>query len=222
MVVVVWYKPPLLRYLSGFREELLAEGKQRGPAHEETACEQYATDTERAQTLHLSIPAGKAVRRGLEGPADCCQRHDVAHEVGEAVDGVGDECWQALVDVRINAPSHLTLTIEDVASEALADSHAQVDVEANLGNAHAGVILVLGQEEGVVVVMVVMTGVASFLRGARHGGRGKEWFAVDGRRPVAERRCMRRDGEVLGTFGRRLRAQDAQFGAAGRRFVGVT
>ena len=155
MVVVVRYKPPLLRYFSGFGEELLAEGKQRGPAHKETACEQYATDTERAQTLHLAIPAGEAVRRGFEGPADGCQRHDVAHEIGEAVDGVGNECWQALVDVHINAPDHLTLTIEDVASEALADSHAQVDVEANLGDAHAGVILVLGQEKGVIVMVMV-------------------------------------------------------------------
>ena len=82
---------------------------------------------------------------------------------------------------------HLTLAVEDVASKALADSHAQVDVEANLGDAHASVILVLGQQERVVVVMVVVVGMASmlpFLRGACHGGRGKVWFAVDGGRPV--------------------------------------
>lgn len=217
----MWYKPPLLRYLGGFGEELLAESQQRGPAHEETTCEQYATDTERTQTLHLAISAGEAVRGRLEGPADCCQRHDVAHEVGEAVDGVGDECWQALVDVHSNAPGHLTLTVEDVAPEAFADRHAQVDVEANLGDAHAGVILVLGQEEGVVVVVVV--GMMPHLRDACHGGRGKEWFAVDGRRPVAEGRRMRQIGKVLGAFGRRrLRAQDAQFGAASGKFVGVT
>ena len=81
---------------------------------------------------------------------------------------------------------HLTLAVEDVASKALADSHAQVDVEANLGDAHASVILVLGQQERVVVVMVVvgMASMLPFLRGACHGGRGKVWFAVDGGRPV--------------------------------------
>lgn len=81
---------------------------------------------------------------------------------------------------------HLTLAVEDVASKALADSHAQVDVEANLGDAHASVILVLGQQERVVVVMVVvgMASMLPFLRGACHGGRGKVWFAVDSGRPV--------------------------------------
>ena len=81
---------------------------------------------------------------------------------------------------------HLTLAVEDVASKALADSHAQVDVEANLGDAHAGVILVLGQQERVVVVMVVvgMASMLPFLRVACHGGRGKVWFAVDSGRPV--------------------------------------
>jgi hypothetical protein len=81
---------------------------------------------------------------------------------------------------------HLTLAVEDVASKALADGHAQVDVEANLGDAHASVILVLGQQERVVVVMVVvgMASMLPFLRGACHGGRGKVWFAVDSGRPV--------------------------------------
>ena len=81
---------------------------------------------------------------------------------------------------------HLTLAVEDVASKALADGHAQVDVEANLGDAHASVILVLGQQERVVVVMVVvgMASMLPFLRGACHGGRGKVWFAVDGGGPV--------------------------------------
>ena len=77
---------------------------------------------------------------------------------------------------------HLTLAVEDVASKALADGHAQVDVEANLGDAHASVILVLGQQERVVVVMVVvgMASMLPFLRGACHGGRGKVLFAVYG------------------------------------------
>lgn len=50
----------------------------------------------------------------------------------------------------------LTLAIEDVSTKALADGHAQVDIEADSGNAHASVILVLGQQKGVVVVMVVV------------------------------------------------------------------
>jgi hypothetical protein len=61
------------------------------------------------------------------------------------VDGVGNECWQVLVQVNVNTHVHLTLTIEDVASKALANGHAQVDVEADFGDAHAGVIFVLGQ-----------------------------------------------------------------------------
>jgi hypothetical protein len=182
----MWYKPPLLCYLGGFGEELLAEGKQRRPAHEEASCKQYAADAERAQTLDLSVSAREAVSGRLERPADGCERHDVAHQVGEAVDGIGDEGCEALVQVTVYACMHLTLTVEDVSSEALADGHAQVDVEANLGDAHAGVILVLGQEESVIVVMVVVgvAGMVPLLRRARHGGRGKVWFAVDGGGPV--------------------------------------
>ena len=59
-----------------------------------------AADTERAQTLHLSVSAGEAVGGRLEGPADSCERHDVAHEVGETVDSIGDECWRELAVVH--------------------------------------------------------------------------------------------------------------------------
>jgi hypothetical protein len=66
----------------------------------------------------------------------------------------------------------LTLAIEDVSSKPLANSHAQVDIQANPGDAHAGVILVLGKQESVVVVVMVAAMVAC-LRMARHGGRSK-------------------------------------------------
>jgi hypothetical protein len=61
------------------------------------------------------------------------------------VDGVGNECWQVLVRVNVNTYVHFTLTVEDVASKALANGHAQVDVEADFSDAHAGVIFVFGQ-----------------------------------------------------------------------------
>jgi hypothetical protein len=83
----------------------------------------------------------------------------------------------------------LTLTIEDVSSEPLANGHAQVDIETNPGDAHAGVILVLGEQESVVVVMVV-AGMVACLRMARHGGRSKVSFAMDRRGPVEQGRAM--------------------------------
>lgn len=100
--------------------------------------------------------------------------------------------------------SEATLAIEDVAAKALAHGHAQVDVETNAGDAHAGIILVLGQQEGVVVVVMVcvrVAGVASCLRLGcrRHCGRGNMLSAVGKRRPVqrqGECRCVR----VLGAF----------------------
>ena len=68
----------------------------------------------------------------------------------------------------------LTLAVEDVAADALANGHAQVDIQANSGNAHASVILVLGQQECVIVMMVVVrvAGMAPRLCTGRHGGRG--------------------------------------------------
>lgn len=61
-----------------------------------------------------------------------------------------------LVRVMWTACVLLTLAIEDVSAKALADGHAQVDIEADSGNAHTSITLVLGQQKGVVVVMVVV------------------------------------------------------------------
>jgi hypothetical protein len=106
------------------------------------------------------------------------------------VDGIGDECWRTLVQVTLELHVQmLTLAIEDVSSKPLTNSHAQVDIEANPGDAHAGVILVLGEQEGVVVVMVV-AGMVACLRMARHGGRSKVSFAMDRRGPVKQGRGM--------------------------------
>lgn len=79
----------------------------------------------------------------------------------------------------------LTLTVEDVTAEPLAHGHAQVDVQANAGDAYAGIVLVLGQQEGV-VVMVVMVRVASMstaLRLGRHSS-GNVSCAMRGRAPI--------------------------------------
>jgi hypothetical protein len=84
---------------------------------------------------------------------------------------------------------NLTLAIEDVSSKPLAHGHAQVDIQADSGDAHAGVILVLGQQEGVVVVMMV-TGMVACLRLAGHGGRSEVSFAMNCRGPVKQGRAM--------------------------------
>jgi hypothetical protein len=107
---------------------------------------------------------------------------------------------------------NLTLAIEDVSSKPLAHGHAQVDIEADSGDAHARVILVLGEQEGVVVVMVV-TGMVACLRMAGHGGRSEVSFAMDGGRPVKQGRAMVGVWrEVLGAFSLCLRAEDAHLG----------
>lgn len=100
---------------------------------------------------------------------------------------------QTVSVVRILHTSSITLAIEDVAAKALAHSHAQVDIEANLGDADAGVVLVLGQQEGVIMVVVVRVARMAAglrLRLRRHGGRGNVSYAVRRRGPV-ERQGLR-------------------------------
>jgi len=114
----------------------------------------------------------------------------------------------------------LTLTIEHVAAKALAHGHAQIDIEANTGDADAGVILVLGEEEGVVVVMVVRVArVGASLRLGRHGGRGNVSYAMDCRGPVERQSGSSR---VLGALCVRRRLQDARLWTGKRRRVGAT
>ena len=52
-----------------------------------------------------------------------------------------------------------TLTVEHIASNALANSHAQVDEQADPSYSHACIALVGGGEVRVVVIVIVMTSV---------------------------------------------------------------
>ena len=91
MAVTVRQQSPLSGDVSSFGEELLSQCDQGGPPHHQPAAEQNATDTEGTQALNLSVAARKAFRGWLQRPRDGRQRHDVADEIGQRVDGVGDE-----------------------------------------------------------------------------------------------------------------------------------
>lgn len=86
--------------------------------------------------------------------------------------------------------------MKDVAADALAHGHAQVDVQANAGDAHTGIVLVLGDEVCVVVMVVPVVrvaGVGARLRlrlGRAHGycRRGNGSYAMGRGRPI--KGCM--------------------------------
>jgi len=127
------------------------------------------------------------------------------------VNGIGNECWYVSVHalVRIHVRLSPTLTIEDVATKALTNGHAQVDIQANSSNAHAGIILILGEQESVVMVMMVrVAGMAPRLGAARHGGRREVLFAVYRRGPVEKGRGARRELEMVRAFTLGLRAKN--------------
>jgi hypothetical protein len=203
VAVAVRQQPPLRRDFRRLGEELLQQRDQRGPAHQEAATQQNATDTQRAQALDLAVPAGEALRGRLERPAHGREGEDVADEVRQAVDRVGEECCRLSAcsrGSRARGIHVLTLTIEHVAAKALAHGHAQVHVEPDARDADAGVALVPRQQERVVMVVVV----SRMCR--RHGeGIGRAADAVAGRGEVDGQR--RRRGGVRG-FG----AQDADLG----------
>ena len=72
-------------------------------------------------------------------------------------------------------PELLALTVEDVAADTFAHGHAQVDIQSDARDAHAGIVLVLGDEVCVVMVVVMavvrVARVAARLRLRRaHGG----------------------------------------------------
>lgn len=86
----------------------------------------------------------------------------------------------------------LALAVEDVASYAFADGHAQVDVQADARDAHAGIVLVLGHKIRVVVMVVVVRVAAVAARlglGRAHGGGGgggHVLLAMGRRRPIED------------------------------------
>lgn len=114
----------------------------------------------------------------------------------------------------------LALAVEDVASGALADGHAEIDVQADAGDAHAGILLVGGEQVRIVVGVVVVrvarmaAGLRLLLRLGGHGGWGNVSCAVDGRGPIE--RAARRG---CGAFSRGL--EDAQLWAGDWRAVGA-
>lgn len=83
----------------------------------------------------------------------------------------------------------LALAVEDVSAESLAYCHSQVHIQTNPSDPHAGILLVGGQQVGVVVCVVVVMRMACMaaslgVRTARHGGRGNVSCAVGGLRPI--------------------------------------
>jgi hypothetical protein len=147
------------------------------------------------------------------------------------VDGVGGErctlsenCPPSSLRLRLRR----TLAVEDVAAKPLSHGHAQVDIQPDAGDAHAGIVLVLRQQEGVVVVMVVVAvaGVPVAVGEARHGSSNVS-CAVRGRGPVKGRGCYLR---VLCAASRRRGVatlcmcpglQDAQLWVESARVAGV-
>ena len=67
--------------------------------------------------------------------------------------------------------------MEDIASYAFTDGHAQVHIQPYPGNAHAGIVLIRRRQvRGVMVVVVAAVGMSCMLSGLhfgrRHGGNG--------------------------------------------------
>jgi hypothetical protein len=90
---------------------------------------------------------------------------------------------------NLRRASELALAIEDIAPCAFADGHAEVDIESNLCDAHARILLVFGEQVGVVVSMVVVrvARMAAGLRlrlGGGHGKRGSVLCAVGSGGPI--------------------------------------
>lgn len=126
-------------------EEVSVERLAAAHAHEDAAEEEHARHAERTQALDLAEAHGELLRRRPQAPGHGAQRQDVGGEVRQAVPGVGDH----------------GLRVEQVATHALGYGHAQIGEEADPGDAHACVVLVLGREVDIIVVMVVaVAGVA--------------------------------------------------------------
>lgn len=70
----------------------------------------------------------------------------------------------------------LRFRVEDISTRTLCNGHAEIDIQANPGNAHAGIVLILARQVRVVAMVVVMSGVrmarvSTLGRGGGGGGR---------------------------------------------------
>ena len=129
-----------LRRSRGVEEEVRVERGAAVHAHEEAAKQEHARHAQGPQALDLAEADGEVVGWRAQAPRDGGQSQDVRGQIGQAVPGVGDH----------------GLRVEGVATQALCDGHAQVGVETNAGDAHAGVGLVSRRQVGIVVVMMVV------------------------------------------------------------------
>ena len=111
-----------------------------------------------------------------------------------------------------------TLTVEDVAANPLSHRHAQIDIQTNAGNAHASIVLVLREQKGVVVVvvMVPVARVPMAVCEARHSS-GDVSCAVGGPSPIERARRVLRVSRALEPLCMCPRLQDAQLWAEGTR-----
>lgn len=139
-------------------EEVAVERQYAAPEHPHATRKEHARYAQRTQALDLAESDRELICRGSDAPGDGGEGQDIGCQVGNTVEGVGNHCFR----------------VEHVATDALGHGHAQVGKEANSGDAHARVILVLGGEVDVIVVMVVsvavaMAAVASSLGESCHG-----------------------------------------------------
>ena len=123
----------------GIKEEVAVERLAAAQTHEESSAEQHARDTQRSQALDLAETGRIAVGRRSQTPGNRCKSQYVRGQVRHAVPRIGNH----------------GLRVEHVTSDALGEGHAQVGVEANSSDAHAGIILVLRGEIDIVMVVVM-------------------------------------------------------------------
>ena len=139
-------------------EEMAVEGQCTTPEHPQTTSQEHAGYAQRTQALDLAKANRELIGRRSQTPGNGRESQDIGCQVGNTVEGVGNHCFR----------------VEHVATHTLGYGHAQVRSEANSGDAHASIILILGREVDIVVVMVVsvavaMAAVASSLGESCHG-----------------------------------------------------
>lgn len=107
--------------------------------HVRATDEEEARHAQSSQALYLAESEGEPVRRRLDAPGHGSQRQDVGREIGQAVPTVRNH----------------SLGVERPSSDELGNGHGKVGDEADVGYAHARIGSVLGDEVGVVMVVMV-------------------------------------------------------------------